>query len=214
MEQTQWLVWARKLQAIAQTGLFYCENQFDQERYESIQELAAEMMAAHSDLDKQEILRFKGQEVGYATPKVDVRGVVFRDNKLLLVREVADQGRWTLPGGWADVNDSPAEAVEREIYEESGFKTIAEKVLAVYDREKQGNIPAYPEHIYKLFFRCRIVGGEATTSNETSEIRFFSEEELPEDVSEARVLRSQMKRCFHLKDAPTDFDSSPEDKWC
>jgi 8-oxo-dGTP pyrophosphatase MutT (NUDIX family) len=122
---------------------------------------------------------------GYATPKVDVRGVVFRDDKLLLVQERSD-GLWTLPGGWADVNDSPSEAVEREIVEESGFRTKAERMLAVFDRAKHGNLPPFPFHVYKL----------------------FSENEIP-PLSLSRNTRELIQFCFDARknpDNPCRFD--------
>ena len=147
------------------------------------------------------------REVGYATPKDDVRGVVFRDNTILLVKERAD-GLWTLPGGWADVNESPSEAVVREVYEESGYRTRAAKLLAVFDRSKHCNIPPLPFHIYKLFILCELLGGDAATSNETDEVAFFPEEDLPE-LSLFRTTPVQVARLFeHLRcpGLPSDFD--------
>ncbi|WP_019507120.1 NUDIX hydrolase [Pleurocapsa sp. PCC 7319] len=203
-----WIEWAKELQAISQTGLHYSQEQFDRQRYQRIGEISAEILANHTNLSVEQYLEFNATEFGYATPKVDVRGVVFQDSKILLVREIADRGRWTLPGGWADVNETPGESVTREVYEESGFETKAIKLLAVYDREKQQHQPAYPYHIYKLFFHCAIIGGEATVSNETSEVAFFSEQDIPE-LSESRVTEKQIKRFFKYyrnSDLPTDFD--------
>ena len=140
---------------------------------------------------------------------MDVRGVAFRDDKILLVREVADGGRWTLPGGWADVNETPTQAVVREVWEESGFQTKVVKVLAVYDRERQQHEPSYPYSVYKLFFHCQILGGQPQINNEVSEIAFFSETEIPEDLSRSRVTKSQLHRFFEFyqkPDLPTDFD--------
>jgi ADP-ribose pyrophosphatase YjhB (NUDIX family) len=139
---------------------------------------------------------------------VDVRGVVFKASKILLVREILDNHRWTLPGGWADVNETPGESVEREVFEESGFHTKAVKLLAVYDRTKQGHPNPFPYHVYKLFFLCEIIGGNAAISQETSEIDFFSEDHIPE-LSTSRVTRNQIERFFeHYRnpDWPTDFD--------
>ena len=203
-----WIEWAKELQAISQTGLHYSTEQFDRQRYQRIGEISAEILANHSNLSVAQYLEFNAAEFGYATPKVDVRGVVFQDSKILLVREIADRGRWTLPGGWADVNETPGESVVREVYEESGFETKAIKILAAYDREKQQHQPTYPYHVYKLFFHCAIIGGEATVSNETSEVAFFSEQEIPE-LSESRVTEKQIKRFFEYYRNPnllTDFD--------
>jgi len=203
-----WLKWARELMAIAQTGLHYTENKYDVERFNQIRHIAAEIMSMHSSVEMEKVLTLAQAESGYATPKVDVRGVVFKDDKILLVREIMDNNRWTLPGGWADVNESPAESVEREVFEESGFKSKVVKVLAVYDRTKQGHVPPYMFHIYKLFFLCQLIGGEANTSIETSDVAFFNEHEIPE-LSVARVTYQQIMKFFdhhrnpHL---PTDFD--------
>lgn len=194
--------------AIAQSGMHYTKNEYDIERFKRVRQLAAEMMATYSSLDLNKVLEIMESEGGYATPKVDVRGVVFKDDKILLVREIMDQNRWTLPGGWADVNQSPAESVEREVFEESGYQTKVIKVLAVFDRTKQGHIPAYMFHIYKLFFECTIIGGKASTSMETSEVGFFSDSNIPE-LSISRVTYKQIQKFFeHHRnpDLPTDFD--------
>lgn len=203
-----WIEWAKELQAISQTGLHYATGQFDRERYQRLGEISAEILATHSNLSVEQFLEFNALEFGYATPKVDVRGVIFQDSKILLVREVADNGRWTLPGGWADVNETPADSVIREVFEESGFETKVIKLLAVYDREKQQHQPAFPYHVYKLFFHCEIIGGVATVSNETSEVAFFDQQEIPE-LSESRVSRKQIAKFFEYyynPDLPTDFD--------
>src|SRR5947209_17011535 len=136
----QWLEWAKRLAAAAQNGLAYSQNPFDRERYRAIQAIASEITAEYSDGNYERIAALFGAEVGHATPKVDVRGAVFTDRGILLVKERED-GRWSLPGGWADVYDSPSEATVREIYEETGYRTRAVKLLALYDRTKQGHPP-------------------------------------------------------------------------
>jgi ADP-ribose pyrophosphatase YjhB (NUDIX family) len=204
--EPRWLEWARTLQAIAQTGLTYTQDHFDIERYESIRALAAEMIAAHTQVDVHAIRELLMHEEGHATPKIDVRGAVFHDAGILLVKERHD-GRWTLPGGWADVNESPREAVEREVQEESGYDTRAVKLLALYDRRKHGHPPLL-YHIYKLFFRCELIGGTAAPSLETEGAAFFREDALPE-LSITRVTPAQIARLFeHHRhpDWPTDFD--------
>lgn len=204
----RWLRWARELQAIAQTGLAFTTNQYDIERYERLRDLASEIMAAGSDASVEQIRALFAAQSGYTTPKVDVRGVAFVDNRILLVRELRDGGRWTLPGGWADVNDSPSEACVREIREESGFIARAVKLLAVYDRSRHPHSPPHPFYVYKLFFLCRITGGSATTSSETGGAAFFAEHEIPE-LSISRVTPQQIARFFdHLRhpEWPTDFD--------
>jgi ADP-ribose pyrophosphatase YjhB (NUDIX family) len=192
--EPKWLRWARTIQAIGQTGLHYTNSEYDRERYQQLQELAAEIYAEHSGTD-QEIIRelFAGQ-MGYATPKVDVRGALFRDDRILLIQERSDE-RWTLPGGWADVNEAPSEAVEREIREESGYRAKAERLLAVFDRSRHAHEPLFPFHVYKLFFLCQWVEGEAKLNHETMNLSFFSETDLPE-LSSGRTTLDQILFCF------------------
>ena len=203
----QWLEWSRKLQAIAQNGLLFAKDPYDRERYEDIREIAAQMMAAGSGEPLDVVTGLFTGQAGYATPKVDVRAVIFRDDQILLVQEAQD-GRWTLPGGWADPNEAPSESVTREVAEESGFKTRAVKLLAVFDRAKHNHTPLHPFHVYKLFIRCEIESGEARTSLETLDVAFFAEDRIP-DLSLARVTPAQIARCFqHLRNPgwPADFD--------
>ncbi len=204
----KWLEWARLLQAISQTGLHYAHSEYDKERYEQVRKIATEILTEYTSLSENEILQLHASDFGYATPKVDVRGVVFKDSKILLVKEMVDDGKWTLPGGWADVNESPSQAVTREIFEESGFETRVVKLFAVYDREKQGHTPPLPYHVYKLFFHCEIVGGEPRGNHETGGVEFFGEDEIPE-LSDARTKKSQLIKFFEYyrrPDLPTDFD--------
>ena len=204
--QPKWLEWSQKLQAIAQNGLAYSENQFDIERYHALKAIAAEIISTHSQVEHGTILDLFSQEVGYATPKIDIRGAVFRENKILLVKERSD-GLWTLPGRWADVGESPSEAVTKEILEESGYQTRALKLVAVYDRDKQGHTPLL-FYIYKFFFLCELIGGSPCASIETEEVGFFAEDNIP-PLSIGRVTPAQIKRMFkHHRhpDLPTDFD--------
>lgn len=205
---SKWIEWVRALQAISQTGLHYAKDPYDIQRYKEIRRIAAEMLAGRSNLSSEQALEYAAAEFGYATPKVDVRGVAFQESKILLVREIQDHGRWTVPGGWADVNEPPSEAVVREVFEESGFETKAVRLLAVYDREKQGHVPPFPFHVYKLFFLCEIVGGAPRPNEEASEIAFFGEDELPE-LSVSRVTEAEIKTFFrHLRQpaGDTEFD--------
>jgi ADP-ribose pyrophosphatase YjhB (NUDIX family) len=202
-----WLLWARELQALAQTGLAFSSDPYDLERYQRIRTLAAEMFARGSDTPIERIQGLFDQESGYATPKIDVRGAVFRDERILLVREALDGG-WTLPGGWADVNQTARECVEREIREESGFEARAIKLAGVYDYRRQGNHRPLPHSIYKLFFICELMGGEARTSLETSAVEFFAPDEVP-PLSLGRTNPRQIARMFaHRRDPTlaTEFD--------
>ena len=201
-----WLEWARRLNAVAQTGLTFAENPYDIERYTTIGTIAAQMIAQGSRSEIGQVLDLFASDAGYATPKVDVRGAVFQDGKILLVHERSD-GMWTLPGGWADVGDSPADAVVREIREESGYKTRATKLLALLDRNRHDH-PPHVNHIYKVFIRCEIIGGSPTTSHEIQGVGFFAEDQIPK-LSLTRTVPAQITRMFeHYRqpDLPADFD--------
>jgi ADP-ribose pyrophosphatase YjhB (NUDIX family) len=203
-----WLVWARELPAIAQTGLTFASSTFDRERYTAIRSVAARMMVMHSDASFARVEGLFAEQTGYATPKVDVRGAVIEDGRILLVRETADCGRWTMPGGWADANQSPSECVIRELREESGLEVTVRKLAAVYDRARQGH-PPHPFHVYRLFFLCDVVGGAPKAGLETSEVAFFGENEIPKELSMERILPHQIRRMFeHARDKelPADFD--------
>ncbi|MGH8132536.1 MAG: NUDIX hydrolase [Steroidobacteraceae bacterium] len=200
------LAWARKVQAIAQNGLAFTHDPFDRGRYAELQELVATMLRAELGVPLATARAFWEGERGYATPKVDVRGGVFRGAQVLLVRERSD-GRWTLPGGWVDVNDAPSDAVAREIYEESGYRARAVKLAALVDKNRHPHPPGV-HHIYKLFFLCELTGGGPATSNETDAVAFFPVQTLPE-LSTGRVLPAQIERLHQhqLNPAmPTDFD--------
>jgi ADP-ribose pyrophosphatase YjhB (NUDIX family) len=200
---------ARELEAIAQTGLHFTRDPYDKERYARLRVIAAELMESISNLTAPEILEWCKSDFGYATPKVDVRAFVVREEKVLLIRENQDAGRWTLPGGWADVNESPSESIIREVAEESGYFVKTHRLLAVLDREKQGHSPSFPYHIYKLFFHCSIIGGSPRPNLESSECRFFHIDALPE-LSTTRVLETQIKRfyrkCATGKHFLTEYD--------
>jgi ADP-ribose pyrophosphatase YjhB (NUDIX family) len=200
------LEWARKAQAIAQNGLAFTTDPFDRERYTQLSELVAQLLSRELEMPLGAARAIWAGEYGYATPKVDVRGGVFLDERVLLVRERAD-GCWTLPGGWVDVNDAPSEAVAREIYEESGYRARAVKLAGLIDKNRHPHPPGV-HHIYKLFFVCELLGGEPLASNETDAVDFFPVYALP-PLSTGRVLAAQIERLYqHRLDAslPTDFD--------
>jgi ADP-ribose pyrophosphatase YjhB (NUDIX family) len=200
------LDWARRVQAIAQNGLAYSTDPFDRERYAQLQELVAELLARELALPVAAVRGFWEGESGYATPKVDVRGAVFQDDRVLLVRERSD-GRWTLPGGWVDVNEAPSQAVVREIREESGYQAHAVKLAALVDKNRHPHPPGI-HHIYKLMFLCELTGGSPATSSETDGVDFFAVHALPE-LSRGRILPEQIVRLYQhrLQPAlPTDFD--------
>jgi ADP-ribose pyrophosphatase YjhB (NUDIX family) len=197
---------ARRLLALSQVGLHFTTNEYDRERYRETAQLAAQLLANEANLPAERLLSTWCVEDGYATPKVDVRGAVFRERQVLLVRETTD-GRWTLPGGWADINDTPTIAVEKEIEQESGFTAKAVKLAALYDRHRR-NHPSYLFHVWKAFFICEITGGAARTSYETDAVEFFDVDRLPE-LSTGRSTAAQIQRMYEHhqhRDWPTEFD--------
>lgn len=201
-----WLVLARELRAIAQTGLTFTQDRFDRQRYERLRELAATIVARGTGAELEPLVDLFKIHSGYATPKVDVRGAAFDDGRILLVREISDGG-WTMPGGWADVDQSAAECVVREVAEESGFIARATKLAAVYDYRLAGHPQRQLDSIYKFFFLCEITGGTATPSEETSEVAWFALDALP-PLSTGRTTAAQIRRMYehHLHpDLPTDF---------
>jgi|tagenome__1003787_1003787.scaffolds.fasta_scaffold20493186_1 ADP-ribose pyrophosphatase YjhB (NUDIX family) len=207
--EPNWLSWTRELQAIAQTGLTFGRDPYDRERYQMLRSLASRIMAAHTGSPAGHIETLFAAERGYATPKIDVRAAAFdARGRVLMVREVQDEGRWTLPGGWADVNLTASESAIKEVREETGFEVSVRKLAAVWDRTRQGHPPGVFS-CCKLFFVCDIVAGVATTGLETSEVAWFAEEHVPDDLSVGRVLPAQIQRMFEHARNPalmTDFD--------
>ena len=198
-----------KLSALAQDGLTFSANDYDRDRYQQVSRLAAELLAALSGRSADELALELGRDSGYATPKVDVRGAIFDDQeRVLLMREKTD-GRWSLPGGWADPGDSPSAAVTREILEETGYGSAPVKLVACWDREVQGNPPPLPVHVYKLVFLCRSHGAvQEPAALETLDVGWFGLDGLP-PLSLGRVLPGQLERALaHHRDPslPTEFD--------
>jgi ADP-ribose pyrophosphatase YjhB (NUDIX family) len=196
----------RKLQAIAQNGLAFTRDPYDRERYLQLQDMVVQLLHEELQVPTAEAARFWEGETGYATPKVDVRGAVFDAGRVLLVRERSD-GRWTLPGGWVDINDAPSTAVAREILEESGYRARPVKLAAVLDKSRHPH-PPHLHHIYKLMFLCELTGGEPASSTETDGVDFFPVAALPE-LSRGRILPAQIQRLYQHeldRSLPTDFD--------
>src|SRR5574339_873599 len=167
----KWIQWAREIFSLSQAGLAYSKNEFDLERYKRLQEITAEMIESQSGLSKESTLESFSMQAGYATPKIDVRGAVIRDDKILLIQERMDS-RWAMPGGWADLGNAPSSVAEREVWEESGYRVRAEKVVAVLDANRIEPMEFY--HAFKIIFLCRLIGGEARVSYETLAVDFFS----------------------------------------
>ena len=201
----EWIEILNKITALAQSGLHYSKDVYDKERYEQLLEYVRTLIAL-KDIDTTGFIANVLQDVGYATPKMDVRAVVFKENKILLVKETQD-GLWSIPGGWADVGFSAAENAEKEVLEETGLKVKATQLLALTDRRKHSHPPMFL-HVYKAFFWCEILGGELAPSIETLEVGFFSRNELP-PISTARVTEAQIQQFFdYLEELPkrTYFD--------
>jgi ADP-ribose pyrophosphatase YjhB (NUDIX family) len=205
--ETHVLRWARSLQAIAQSGLAYDPSTYDEERYAQVRRVAAEMLADPDQLDATGVEGLFASQHGHATPKLDVRGAVFAGDAILLVQEAGDLG-WSLPGGWVDVGESPSEAVEREVLEESGYRTRAVKLIGLYERDRHASRP-HVWHIWKASFLCELVDDDQLPLGaETTQARFFAPDELPR-LRYSRASEWQIERCFahHGEPGlPTEFD--------
>ena len=204
-ERNRWLDWAVELQSLAQAGLTYGHDVYDRERYERIREIAAEMVACGADMPIEKVRGLFCDEVGYQTPKLDTRAAIFDGERILLVRE--NSGRWSLPGGWVDVNLSVGENAVKEVREEAGRIVTAKRILAVQDRAKH-NEPACAWNICKVFIECALVGGEFRENIETTASGWFGEDELPElDVD--KNTEEQIQMCFRAHRSErwvTEFD--------
>jgi len=192
----KWIKWAREIFSLSQTGLTYNKNEFDIERYKRLQEIAAEMIESQSELSKESVLESFSMQAGYATPKIDVRGAVVHEEKILLIQERMDE-RWSMPGGWADLGNAPASVAEREVWEESGYHVKAQKVVAVIDANRIEPLEFY--HAFKIIFLCELIDGEPRTSYETMAVDFFALDNLP-PLSIYRTNEDMLQEVFaHVK---------------
>lgn len=197
--------WAQEIFSLSQAGLTYSQNPFDIERYKRLQEITAEMISSQSALEKESVLESFSMQAGYITPKIDVRGAIVRDGKILLIQERADD-RWAMPGGWADLGNSPASVAEREVWEESGYRVKAEKVVAVIDANRIEPFEFF--HAYKIIFLCTLLDGDPRTSYETLAVDFFDPDHLP-PLSLFRTNEDMIREVFaHVQDPnrATAFD--------
>jgi ADP-ribose pyrophosphatase YjhB (NUDIX family) len=201
-----WLRFAERIQAIAQTGLAYARDPYDRERYQELRGIATEMAASGLGVSPDDVRVVFASGTGYPTPKVDVRAVVFRDDELLLVRE-RRSGRWTFPGGWADVGDTPSAAAVRETLEESGYRVQATKLIALLDKSRHEH-PQSVDYTYKVLVGCRFEGGEPVTSHEVDAVGFFARSAAL-DLDLDRTTPGQVALAWQHHDdpaRPTDFD--------
>src|SRR5690625_3703382 len=189
----KWLKWAKEMQAIAQAGLTFSKDVYDRERFEALRQMSVEIMQEYTGLEMKKIKDLFTNETGYQTPKVDVRGAVFRDDQILLVKEKADD-RWALPGGFCDIEQSPTENIVKEIKEESGFEAVSKELIALLDTNKHAH-PTLPYHYYKIFIHCEIIGGSKRSGIETSEVQFFQKNNLPA-LSTKRNTVAQINMLF------------------
>ncbi len=189
----KWLYWAIEIQSLAQAGLAYTNNVYDIERYERLREIAAEMISEKSDIPSEKVKDLFCCETGYQTPKLDTRAAIFKDGKILLVHE--NNGTWSLPGGWCDVLESVESNTLKEVREETGLEARAVRLISVQDRNKH-NKPVYAYGVCKVFVLCEVIGGKFEENIETTEIRYFSVDELPENLAEEKTSREQIEMCF------------------
>lgn len=188
----KWLQWAVELQSIAQAGLHYTKDKYDEERFERIREISAEMISYKTEIPIEKVKDLFCNEKGYQTPKLDSRAAIFKDNKILLVQE--NNGTWSLPGGWVDVDVSVKENVIKEVKEEAGLDVTADYIIAVQDRDKH-NLPIYAYKICKIFIFCTVIGGEFQTNIETIDSKYFGLDELP-NLAEEKITKEQISMCF------------------
>ena len=185
--------WAIELQSLAQAGLTYGKDVYDRERYERIRDISAEILSYKTDISVEKVKNLFCNEVGYQTPKLDTRAAVFEHEKILLVKE--NNGKWSLPGGWVDVNLSVKENTVKEVKEESGLDVTADRIIAIQDRDRH-NLPAYAYGVCKIFVLCSVLGGEFEKNIETTEFRYFNKAELPELATEKNT-KEQIEMCFN-----------------
>jgi len=194
--KNNWLQWAKELQSIAQAGLTFSTSDYDRDRYQKIRALSVEILHEYTNIDHSRIIDLFASETGYQTPKVDVRASVIIDNKILLVREKVD-GKWSLPGGWADVNTSPSESIIKECREEAGANVSPKRLIALHMADRH-NVTELPYTIYKIFIECDLIDYAFTENTETLDAGFFDPAKLP-PLSTGRTTAEQINLCFEAK---------------
>ena len=192
-----WINWITELQAIAQNGLAYVKDIYDEERYIRLREIAAEMMAHVTDIPLEKMPGLFCYEKGYQTPKIDVRAAIIEDGKILLVQE--NSGKWSIPGGWCDINLSVKENAIKEAREEAGMDIETLRVVALQDRSKH-NFPPQASSICKVFVLCKALGGEFKANSETLAAAWFSMDALPE-LDSGKTTSEQIRLCFEASKA-------------
>lgn len=202
----KFLNWAIELQSLAQAGLTYGKDKYDIERYQRIRDISAEMIAEKADVSFEKAKGLFCNETGYQTPKIDTRAAVFKDDKILLVHE--ENGTWSLPGGWCDVNMSVGDNTVKETFEEAGLTVKPVRLIAVQDRNRH-NTPVYAYGVTKVFMLCSLIGGEFRANTETTESRYFSRDDIPENLANEKNTKEQILMCFDAaadENFPVNFD--------
>lgn len=189
----KWLKWAIEIQSLSQIGLTYTKDVYDRERYQRLREISAEMLAKKTEVSIEKVKDLFCHETGYQTPKLDTRAAIFRNNKILLVHE--NNGTWSLPGGWCDVLESVKSNTEKEVREETGLNVKAVKIISIQDRNKH-NKPVYAYGVCKIFVLCEVINGKFVENIETTEIRYFSLQDLPHNLAEEKTNKEQIEMCF------------------
>ena len=189
----KWLKWAIEIQSLSQIGLTYTKDVYDRERYQRLREISAEMLAEKTEVSIEKVKDLFCHETGYQTPKLDTRAAIFRNNKILLVHE--NNGTWSLPGGWCDVLESVKSNTENEVREETGLNVKAVKIISIQDRNKH-NKPVYVYGVCKIFVLCEVINGKFVENIETTEIRYFSLQDLPHNLAEEKTNKEQIEMCF------------------
>ena len=189
----KWLKWAIEIQSLSQIGLAYTKDVYDRERYERLREISAGMLAKKTEVSIEKVKDLFCHETGYQTPKLDTRAAIFRNNKILLVHE--NNGTWSLPGGWCDVLESVKSNTEKEVREETGLNVKAVKIISIQDRNKH-NKPVYAYGVCKIFVLCEVINGNFVENIETTEIRYFSLQDLPHNLAEEKTNKEQIEMCF------------------
>ena len=205
-EKEQWLKWAIELQSLSQSALYWCKDPYDIERFQRIREISAEMMAAKTGLDLENVKNLFCNETGYQTPKIDTRAAIIQNEKILLVQE--KNGKWAMPGGWCDIDQSPADNTVKEAKEEAGMAVRVTRLVSVEDQDIH-NFPPNAYKIIKLMFLCEPLGGEFSPNTETVASGWFSENGLPEPMANEKCTAEQVRLCFQAARAEhweTKFD--------
>ncbi|NKI31466.1 NUDIX hydrolase [Croceivirga thetidis] len=196
MEAKKQLNLAKRIKAIAETGLVYAQGDYDKDRYTELRAISLELMAQLANSPMTVLNEFFIPQKDYPTPKVDVRAFVLNENNEILMAKERSDGKWTIPGGWSDIGCTPSEVAIKEVQEETGLEVAANRVLAIYDKQRHAH-PHEPIYVYKMVFHCLLQGGELKAGFDMLDAAFFPLDRLPE-LSEIRILESQLQQLHQM----------------